>query len=75
MIRYLFLALAIWVAILIVRHLLHRRLTARQTPTTAKSVHSVQCAYCGLHLPKDEAIQSAGLYFCSREHQQAMPRE
>lgn len=74
MIRYLFLALAIWVAILIIRHLMRRRLSA-QRPSATKSVISVQCAYCGLHLPRQEAVQQDGEFFCSREHQQAATRE
>jgi uncharacterized protein len=28
----------------------------------------VQCAHCGLHLPREEALQSGNRYFCSQAH-------
>lgn len=28
----------------------------------------VSCAYCGIHLPKGEAISDRNRYFCSNEH-------
>lgn len=67
--RYLFLGLVIWAALFIVRHLLRQIRLKKGEPTTTKSVDSVQCAYCGLHLPHDEAIHQGNDYFCSREHQ------
>jgi uncharacterized protein len=67
--RYLFIALAIWGVFLIIRHLLRQNRLKKEDPKTTKSVDSVQCGYCGLHLPRNEAIQSGNDYFCSREHQ------
>ncbi|NOZ36930.1 MAG: hypothetical protein GXP11_02465 [Gammaproteobacteria bacterium] len=29
----------------------------------------VSCAYCGLHVPQNEALQAQGKYYCSSEHQ------
>ncbi len=71
--RYLLLAAAIWVGYLIVRHLLHQRLTKPTSPQ--KSVDSVQCKYCGLHLPKEEAIQDGEDHFCSVEHRDATRKQ
>jgi uncharacterized protein len=28
----------------------------------------VECAHCGLHLPRSEAIEAAGQSYCSAEH-------
>lgn len=28
----------------------------------------VECAHCGLHLPRSEAIEAAGRSYCSAEH-------
>jgi len=69
--RYLFLGLAIWGAVLILRHLMRQRHLKQQPPRAAKSVDSVECRYCGLHLPRNEAIQAGEDYYCNREHQQA----
>ena len=70
--RYLFLGLVIWAAVLILRLLLQRRHLKQAPPRAAKSVDSVQCGYCGLHLPRSEAIQQGEDFFCNREHQQAV---
>jgi uncharacterized protein len=29
----------------------------------------VQCARCGVHLPRSESITAQGTFFCSAEHQ------
>jgi hypothetical protein len=31
----------------------------------------VQCAYCGVHLPKSEGLQEGGQYFCNEAHRDA----
>jgi uncharacterized protein len=74
--RYLFLALALWGLYLIIRHLLRQRkpeppLNHRQT----KSVDSVQCAHCGLHLPRAEAIGKGDDFYCSRAHLKAAGKD
>jgi uncharacterized protein len=30
----------------------------------------VQCAHCGVHLPRGESIAEGGRFFCSSEHRQ-----
>ncbi|MEJ2610232.1 MAG: PP0621 family protein [Candidatus Thiodiazotropha sp.] len=66
--KTLLFGLAIWGIYLIARHFL--RLKSTQSPPTQqyKSVDSVECDYCGLHLPRNEAITSKGLHYCSNEH-------
>ena len=34
--------------------------------TTIKTV--VKCAHCSVHIPKQEAIQHEGRYYCCQEH-------
>ena len=45
-------------------------------PTSSKEEKMVTCHYCGIHLPKSEAIQisendQAERFYCSRSHQDA----
>jgi uncharacterized protein len=38
-------------------------------PPDQKSLPSlVSCAKCGLHLPRQEALERRGQYFCTAEH-------
>jgi uncharacterized protein len=38
-------------------------------PGTQKSLPSlIACAKCGLHLPRKEAVERQGRYFCSADH-------
>lgn len=34
-----------------------------------QTITMVQCAYCSIHLPEDEAITHNGQHWCSKEHQ------
>jgi len=45
----------------------------RPAPPTLP-LEMVRCAHCGVHLPSSEAIQSAGLPYCSPAHRDAGPR-
>ena len=38
-------------------------------PATGENM--VQCARCGVHLPRSESIPAQGRYYCSPEHQRA----
>ncbi len=69
--RYLLLGLAIWAGLVIIRHLIQQHRLKQDSQMPAKSVNSVQCAYCGLHLPSGEALQQGNECFCNSEHQQA----
>ncbi|MES9832210.1 MAG: PP0621 family protein [Candidatus Thiodiazotropha sp. DIVDIV] len=60
--------LAIWGIYLIVRHFARMRSEQQTAKRQVKSVESVKCDQCGLHLPKDEAIHEDGLYYCNKDH-------
>ncbi len=41
---------------------------SRNKPAKRIGKDMVACQQCGMHIPLDEAIQSHGKYYCSREH-------
>lgn len=57
-------------AIGVIAYLLLRRWLARKTSPTQPPAYApmVNCVSCGLHLPRDTAIERDGRYYCSREH-------
>lgn len=65
--RYILLIIAIWLGVLIVRHFWRQRqpkASDRQLPEQ----DMVRCAQCGLHLPKEDAVQAEGAFYCSDRH-------
>ncbi|MDR0224921.1 MAG: hypothetical protein LBI66_00750 [Burkholderiaceae bacterium] len=40
----------------------------RRGPAVAAPQDMVECAHCGLHLPRSEAIEAGGRSYCSAEH-------
>lgn len=69
--RYLLFALALLGIFLIARHFWRQNQQIDRKSNQVKSVDSVQCAYCGLHLPKDEAISDDSHYYCCKAHLKA----
>ena len=69
--RYILLGLALWGLYLIIRHLARQRKLQRSKPAVPKAVDSVQCALCGLHLPRQEALRRGQAYYCSQAHLEA----
>ncbi len=65
--RLLLLIVAIWVGIMVVRHFLHAHRQA-QSPRELPEQDMVRCAQCGVHLPKREALQTAGHFYCCDRH-------
>ena len=48
-----------------------RALAAKQRESAAKPTEDmVQCAHCGVHLPRGDSIAEGSRYFCSTEHRQ-----
>ena len=66
--RTILFGLALWGVYLIIRHLVREKRKNQAEPTASKSVDSVQCAHCGLHLPRDEALKRNEHYYCSQAH-------
>jgi uncharacterized protein len=40
-------------------------------PPAAAGEDMVQCAQCGVHLPRSESITTQGSFYCTGEHQRA----
>ena len=69
--RYLLLGLALWGLYLIIRHLVRQQRQQKVRRASSKAVDSVQCAHCGLHLPREEALHRGDAFFCSQAHLEA----
>lgn len=70
--RTLLLGLALWGLYLIIRHLARQRKQQNIKRANPKAVDSVQCAHCGLHLPRQEALRQGNTYYCSQAHLDAV---
>ncbi|NCN43095.1 MAG: hypothetical protein CO158_00920 [Piscirickettsiaceae bacterium CG_4_9_14_3_um_filter_43_564] len=58
------------VIFLLIRWLFNRRPTP-ESNAVSDTKQMVSCDYCGIHLPKEEAIKDAenpGQYYCSDKH-------
>jgi len=64
--RVLIIVLAVWLIISAVKRMLRPR---RRAPTPLMDM--LQCARCGVHLPKSQAITLGEKTYCSREHLRA----
>jgi len=56
----------------------YRRRVDRASPKAPPAVDAenmVQCAQCGVHLPRSESITTQGSFYCSAEHQRAHQAE
>lgn len=42
-----------------------------QAPPAVEEENMVQCAQCGVHLPRVESIATRSSFYCSAEHQRA----
>jgi uncharacterized protein len=71
MARFVFLALAIWLAIAIIRQLLSHPQPRRQQRPSLGSHDMVRCRHCGLHVPRDEAVSNGDHHYCSEKHRLA----
>ena len=51
----------------------YRRRVGRQgtRPPAAGGEDMVQCARCGVHLPRSESVTTQGRFYCSQDHQRA----
>ena len=50
-----------------------RRFDRRETDGAgaAQTENMVQCAQCGVHLPRSESLAARDLFYCSAEHERA----
>jgi uncharacterized protein len=62
--KILLLAIAIWLVYVILK----RYRASMQRPRDNVTEDMVQCATCGMHLPKSDSLTQDGLHFCSHSH-------
>lgn len=74
LVRLIILALAVWLAIQLLRGLLRPRPKSGR-PAGGSAGDMVRCAECGLHLPQAEAIAADERYFCCEEHRRRATRQ
>ena len=67
--KILLIAIVVAAAFWLLRN--HRRRADRhaQRPPDPQAEDRVDCAHCGVHLPRGECIVSEARYFCSAEHE------
>jgi uncharacterized protein len=49
----------------------YTRKRSRADASVAAGESMVPCAHCGVNVPRSEALESAGRFFCSEEHRRA----
>jgi uncharacterized protein len=52
-----------------------RRTRDERDVTAAPAQDMVQCAHCGVHLPRGDAVFDGALAYCGEAHRLAGPRE
>ena len=66
------LKLLIWIVIAWLAYTAWKNYTRRQhaaaSPAPREPEQMVACAHCGVYLPRADAVQEAGGYYCSAEH-------
>jgi uncharacterized protein len=56
---------------LVIGHARKRRASASPAPAAEPMV---PCAHCGVNVPRSEALEVSGRFFCSEEHRRADSR-
>ena len=64
--KLLFLIVAVIVIYFVVKGLARKRSERAAPPSPGETM--VPCARCGVNLPRSEALEAAGGFFCSEEH-------
>lgn len=63
--KILLIAIIVWLILVILKHY---RASLQQAPTPPKIEDMVQCATCGLHLPKNDSLAKNNRYYCCSAH-------
>jgi len=64
--KILLLAIAVWLLLSVLKRYRNSLETSAKQGPAAEDM--VQCASCGLHLPKPDSIQKNGRYYCCTAH-------
>jgi uncharacterized protein len=75
LIRLLVLGLIFWLLYRMIHRLLNKPKVPRDERRQVGSTDMVRCAHCGIHIPKNEALQRDGRDYCSAAHRDAGPSD
>ncbi len=66
------LVIAVIAAVYFIVRAYARAMIAKQSAETEQkpAEDMVQCAHCGVHLPRGDSVMGGSRYFCSTEHRQ-----
>jgi uncharacterized protein len=73
--RFLLLAAALAVIVMVVRTMLRARRGKGAPQEPAQVEDMVRCRVCGVHVPRSEAVETEEGLFCSRRHLEDFHRE
>ena len=73
--KFILFLVAVFVLVWLLRGALGRRGGNAQPPAPQAPQPIVACSYCGLHLPRDEALPGRGGVFCGDAHRAAFEKE
>ncbi|KAF1071857.1 MAG: hypothetical protein GAK45_00394 [Pseudomonas citronellolis] len=65
--------LLFWIVLFALAYWLWRKATRVQReprPADEKALPMVRCAQCGVHVPRPDALQEQGRWYCSQAHLQ-----
>ncbi|HHL45432.1 MAG TPA: hypothetical protein ENJ24_02550 [Gammaproteobacteria bacterium] len=60
--------IVIWLLIRMLRNYRNKARVATSRKNSDNLDTMVQCANCGLHVPKQQAIRKGNRYYCSKQH-------
>jgi len=69
--KLLLLVIAIAVVYFVFRGVARKR---GAPPSPFRSETMIPCAHCGVNIPRSEAVEGAGRFFCSEEHRRVGTR-
>lgn len=70
LIRVLIIGLLVWLVYRMIRAALNKPRRQGPTKPAALSTDMVRCQHCGIHIPRDEALQQGDAFYCSPEHRE-----
>ena len=73
--KFILFLIAVFVLLWLLRNALGRRGGGAAPPAAQAPQPIVACRYCGLHLPRDEALPGRGGVFCGEAHRTAFEKE
>ena len=73
--KFILFLIAVFVLLWLLRNALGRRGGGAAPPPKSAPQQIVACKYCGLHLPRDEALPGRGGVFCGDAHRAAFEKE